>query len=149
MEAGIFDLDDRSVRSVENDSDDSSDTDNADRGDHRDAEADAVTDVEPPPHSNPPEGHKLFTHEYTSLDDIMEDRSTGRQSGLAPSIRRTPSQWEGVSLEIGGPRITATQSSQISSDITGGPSIRPSAKRTAATQSPRVARGGKRTRDTG
>lgn len=26
-------------------------------------------------------------------------QSTGRQSGLAPSIRRTPSQWEGVTLE--------------------------------------------------
>jgi len=75
--------------------------------------------------------------------------STGRQSGLAPSIRRTPSQWEGVSLEAGGPRITATQGSQIGSDITVGLSTQSCAKRTAATQGPRVARGRKRTRGTG
>jgi len=91
MEAGIFDLDDRSVRSVENDSDDSSDTDNADRGDHRDAEADAVTDVEPPPYSNPPEGHKLFTHEYTSLDDIMEDLHEFAHSARFSVVKKRPS----------------------------------------------------------
>jgi len=101
MEAGIFDLDDRSVRSVENDLDDSSDTDNADRGDYRDAEADAVTDVEPPPYSNPPEGYKLFTYEYTSLDDIMEDLYEFAYSVRFSVIKKQPSNYlkkDGFSL---------------------------------------------------
>ena len=57
-----------------------------------------------------------------------------RQSGLAPSIRRTPSQWEGVSLEAGSPRTTATSNSQNSGDIAPGPSSRTRTKQTAATQ---------------
>jgi len=75
-------------------------------------------------------------------------QTTGRQSGLAPSIRRTPSQWEGVSLEAGGSRTTGTSNSQNSGDIAPGPSSCARTKRTAATQSPRVARGSKRTRGT-
>ena len=45
-------------------------------------------------------------------------------------------------------QFVATSNSQNSGDITPGPSSRARGKRTAATQSPRVARGSKRTRGT-
>ena len=101
MEAGIFNLDDRSVRSVENDSDDSSDTDNADRGDYCDAKANTVTNVEPPPYLNPPKGYKLFTYKYTSLDDIIEDLYEFAYSVPFNVVKKRPSNYlkkDGFSL---------------------------------------------------
>ena len=64
-------------------------------------------------------------------------QSTGRQSGLNPSIRRTPSQWEGVSLDASDARPSATPDGLGGSGNTIVSSSRARNKRTTATQSPK------------